>query len=472
MNTRWIWGTVYFITLSLIPSWVWGQYGGGAGTTIDPFLISTPDHMQAIGENPNDWDKYFELTGNIDLNGFDGEGGNPAYNVIGTNATRFVGQFDGAGFTISNLTINATGTIDIGLFGFVDTGGVIKNLVLINPTVISDSGGVGSLIGKLQSGEVLFCQAQGCTISGTIVIGGLIGQSSNAQIDSCGVTGIVNGDSIVGGLLGQDLAEISSSIIQACFANTTLTSSGSKAGGLIGISEFSIISDCYSTGSVSGNDQVGGLLGRVDFIAPKINRCYAACAVSGSAKIGGLIGSIGTSPVINSSFWDTIISNQSLMCGEVNANCDDSAGRTTAQMQQQATFGNQGWDFVGESTNGTEDIWRICEGTNRPKLAWENILPGDWACPDGIGIEDVMVLSEQWLLENLSGDVGPGAGDGAVNFLDWNALSGSNPVSLADFSDQWLDEGATEKDIAPNGGNDFFDMFDFAEMASRWMTGL
>ena len=44
-------------------------------------------------------------------------------------------------------------------------------------------------------------------------------------------------------------------------------------------------------------------------------------------------------------------------------------GRSTAQMQTAATFLNAGWYFVGESENGTDNIWMICEGKDYPPIA-------------------------------------------------------------------------------------------------------
>jgi len=35
------------------------------------------------------------------------------------------------------------------------------------------------------------------------------------------------------------------------------------------------------------------------------------------------------------------------------------------------TFLEAGWDFVGETDNGTEDIWWIDEGKDYPRLWWE-----------------------------------------------------------------------------------------------------
>jgi hypothetical protein len=40
-------------------------------------------------------------------------------------------------------------------------------------------------------------------------------------------------------------------------------------------------------------------------------------------------------------------------------------------MQTAATYLDAGWDFVGETANGTEDLWWIDEGRDYPRLWWE-----------------------------------------------------------------------------------------------------
>ena len=72
------------------------QYGGGSGEPNDPYLIYTAEQMNAIGANPNDWDKHFKLMADIDLSAYTGT----AFNIIGS----FRGVFDGNGHTISNFT--------------------------------------------------------------------------------------------------------------------------------------------------------------------------------------------------------------------------------------------------------------------------------------------------------------------------------------------------------------------------------
>jgi len=45
---------------------------------------------------------------------------------------------------------------------------------------------------------------------------------------------------------------------------------------------------------------------------------------------------------------------------------------TTAQMQDLAIYLDAGWDFIGETANGTEDLWKMStEEPSHPKLAWE-----------------------------------------------------------------------------------------------------
>jgi len=66
--------------------------------------------------------------------------------------------------------------------------------------------------------------------------------------------------------------------------------------------------------------------------------------------------------------------SQENLCGsqeEVASGCDDSSGKTTAEMQTSTTFLDLGWDFVNEVENGTDDIWWILEGQDYPRLWWE-----------------------------------------------------------------------------------------------------
>jgi hypothetical protein len=119
--------------------------------------------------------------------------------------------------------------------------------------------------------------------------------------------------------------------------------------------------NCYAIGSVKGAEYVAGLTGLND---NPINSCYSSCIVTGQQKTGGLVGDINYRGEVTNSFWDVEISRQIISAGGI--------GKITAEMQTAATFLDAGWDFVGETANGTEDIWWINEGQDYPRLWWEN----------------------------------------------------------------------------------------------------
>ena len=77
------------------------KYDGGTGEPTRPYKIATANQMNAIGTEPDDWDKHFELTADIDLGIYEGS----EFNIIAPDpCTPFRGTFDGAGHTISNFT--------------------------------------------------------------------------------------------------------------------------------------------------------------------------------------------------------------------------------------------------------------------------------------------------------------------------------------------------------------------------------
>ncbi len=351
------------------------QYSGGTGEPNDPYLIYTAEQMNAIGANPNDWDKHFKLMADIDLAGYTGT----AFNIIGTYASRpFTGVFDGNGHTISNFSYTSTDTDYIGIFVYVK--GHIKDLGLIASDVDGGTGDcVGSLVGYLASGTISNCYAEGGSVSGDWRVGGLVGALNFGTIINSYATGSVSGNWDIGGLVGDNYkGSITTSY------STSMVSGGNGVGGLVGSNNYySDITQCYSAGAVSGEDNIGGLVGRNSSFMTHcysmgevsgsqrvgglvgfndrghVNACYSTGAVSGNERVGGLVGS-GRSLRVSNSFWDIQTSGLTTGAG--------GTGQTTAGMQTASTFVDAGWDFMGEIENGTEDIWLILEGQDYPRL--------------------------------------------------------------------------------------------------------
>jgi hypothetical protein len=331
-----VWENLPGILLTDLP-----VYAGGSGEPNDPYLIATAEQLNAIGQTTCHWDKHFVLTADIDLSVYTGT----EYNII----ANFTGAFDGNDYTISNFTYDSNDRDYIGLFGYL-SGGEIKNLGLIDPNVDAGTGNyVGSLVGRLEGGNISSCYVEGGSSTGNNYVGGLVGRNSiflsAGKISNCYSTASVFGNERVGGLAGYNRSTITNS-----YSAGSVTGD-SYIGGLVGANSGTI-ANCYATGNVTGTENTGGLLGSNH---GTIGNSYATGAVSGTSDFGGLVGR--NYGVVIVSFWDIETSGQSTS--------DGGTGKTTAQMQTASTYIS--WGCVG--------VWTIDEGVDYPHLVWEN-LPG------------------------------------------------------------------------------------------------
>jgi len=288
------WLVVSVFLLGLSGSvWATGTYEDGDGSEGDPFQINTAEQMNTIGLHSEDWDKHFKLVADIDLGVYTGT----QYNVIGSYPG-FTGTFDGNGHKISNFTYHSPGANFIGLFGYVDNNGEIKNLGLISPNVdvvdesdLVDSGlSIGALVETCYSGTISGCYVEGGSVSANKFLGGLVGYNVYGTIIDCYTTCTVfAANSDVGGLVGVNLDY---GTIISCHSSSNVTAEEyySNAGGLVG-TNFGHILNCYATGTVTGSEFItGGLVGGNAWPTSLISRCYATGNVFGEEGVGGLAG--------------------------------------------------------------------------------------------------------------------------------------------------------------------------------------
>jgi len=462
-------------------------FSGGAGEPDDPYLIATASDLTSIGYNPRLMAAHFRLMSNIDLTGLD-------YFKIGNIGIPLTGVFDGGGFEVSNVSYTSTGGDYAGFFGFVEgENAQIKNLGLIDPDFDAGTGDyVGLLVGWFSDGAIIDCCVEGGSIVGNRYVGGLVGYNYRAGMIHCRSVGSVSGYRYVGGLIGYytDCSWASGCYVEgisdcyskgtvrgvagtgglvgqnwsgricncysssrvvgtgaaigglvgehmyeaemsACYSSGAVEGTGTFVGGLVGYCYDSFVSNCYSVSNVSGDKDVAGLVAWNN--GGMIWHCYSVGGVIGSTQTGGLVGTNGNdSGTISACFWDTDTSGRGNMCGRETEGrgCDDSKGKTTAQMQRQSTFADAGWDFVGESANGTEDIWSICEGMDYPKLTWQFVV-GDLDRDDDTDFGDFCIFAAHWLQADSSFWCGGGGtdltNDGEADFDD-----------LKDFARNWL----------------------------------
>jgi hypothetical protein len=237
-------------------------YSGGDGTFTTPYLLSTAPDLVTLAATTADWDKWFIMTGDVDMQAV------PAAAPIGMKGMPFTGVFDGGGFSIKGLVINDTTATakPLGLFGVVDTPALIERLRLIAPSVKSGgSASMGALVGQAIKGATV----QQCSVEQGVVsapasdaAGGLIGDNGGTVRECC-VTGAVTALGLAGGLLGRSTGTVEN-CAAAVSVTTTKVGTGTASGGLSGASVGGTFGWCLSNSpSVSGT-RVAGLIGYAD----------------------------------------------------------------------------------------------------------------------------------------------------------------------------------------------------------------
>ena len=237
----------------------------GSGTKDDPYLINSAEELASLGGRSFSG-KSYRLTQDIDME-----------DVSMQPIKEFAdGTFDGAGHTISNLTISAADG-NAGLFAETRSSTVFKDIILHNVSVTLTGGsyaGVGGLIGKIYGSTTI----QGCGVSGAVAY------SSGYSYNSGNVGGLV------GYLNGK--CTIKESYSQATIKNVNNNSS-STAGGLLGRTGnyYTLsVTDCYASGDVTAaGDRAGGFTGYVycnNGYRHTYENCYAAGTVKASEGKG------------------------------------------------------------------------------------------------------------------------------------------------------------------------------------------
>ncbi len=355
------------------------NYNTSDGSASDPYKIGTLNNLYWLSRNPDEWDKHYIQTANINASATGGWDGGAGFSPIGVHPTYFTGSYNGQNHTIDGLTIHRT---SCGLFETIENA-TIENIGVTNVDISGDVG-VGGLVGTTRVGSTLKnCYSTG-NLSGYQNSGGLVGILSYTTMTKCysrvNVTGTTDH---FGGLVGY----LRDSSVSRCYSTGNVTGGDEAVGGLVGKTDWnSTLSDCYSTGSVSGYTKVGGLIGYHQ--NSHLYNSYSTGHVSGSTllRVGGLIG-YSTHYLVVNCFWNTITSNR--------ADSQGGTGKTTGEMKNVATYTDvltvgldDAWDFVDNPNddNANDNYWDIDPSgvinDGYPFLVWDessNELPAPMA---------------------------------------------------------------------------------------------
>ena len=251
----------------------------------------------------------------------------------------------GKNTTITNVssTIEVTSSGDYagGILGYAEGSGSISGS-RVTCNNISGANYVGGICGA-NRGTVPFttCHVE-ANVNGGDYVGGVVGQinnSSGTDMTSCNFCGDINGSSYVGGICG---IYASSATMKGCYAVAHVVASGNQVGGLVGETtyydvnyKYVTLSNNYFSGSVTGNEQIGGLIGHIYNGITKF--CFANAIVNGKKSIGGLVGKIESK---SSSYKGELKSNIAI-CTSVKAT-EGNVGRIYGEKGNYVTIGEMG----------------------------------------------------------------------------------------------------------------------------------
>jgi filamentous hemagglutinin family protein len=296
------------------------RVASGNGTSGSPYQITDIYGLQGLASPSGSMlGAYAELMNDIDATGTATWNHGAGFVPIGSDPVNgsgpaFTGELlgqntlNGPSYTINGLYINAPNSSYVGLFGELGSAAIIADVGLINEQV-----------------------------NGNINVGGLAGQNNGTILKSY-ATGYVNGageGNSIGGLVGYNDA----GSITLSYSSASVSANNSFwVGGLVGDNGGNI-QNTYSTGAVSGGDNVGGLVGAE--ILGSIYNSYSSGAVTSldSGSLGGLLGELDTGSVTDS-FWDTVTSGVNNGVGTYSGanSVTDVYGLTTSDLLNINTY--------------------------------------------------------------------------------------------------------------------------------------
>ena len=388
----------------------------GDGTEGNPYQIESLENLIWMSENSSECSKFFIQTADIDAtvtqNMNDGSGFQPI--------SEFIGSYNGKGHVIDGLYINRgyyTGLFNhIGKVGMTFTYAYLDSINLTNVDITGDYY-TGSLVGELWFGKVSNCSATG-KVHGDRFTGGLIGfmgsqasktynynsdlpdmenRGGNTFVYRCyTMIDLTASESYIGGIVGR----MKDSRIEETVVFSRINIPFTRIGGIAGSASYSEIVNCYNYGAVVGV-AVGGISGETESSVQIIN-CYTTSYVSGilTDKTGGIVGDNPNNASVINSFYDIDETFQTTSAGGI--------GYHTDVMITDTTYLNNSWDFIGETENGTSDIWGMVPGVNGgyPFLVWQWDGPAieTLELPDIIGYGSVTITDFPIAYE-ITGDI-------------------------------------------------------------------
>lgn len=361
----------------------------GAGTFANPYKLCFKEQLHDLSSNGCGSSSSAACASSfVVMNDIDFE--NEVFSMVGSLTNQFLGTFDGGGHRISRVTINASGSDNVGFFSALQVA-FVTNIIFDRVSVTGrDAVGIvsGRFWGPANSSHLSKISILNSTVTGRDYVGGVVGLLNGIQMDRLDVQATVSGNSTVGGIVGGSNNAASTHLDSAKFKGSvtgtgdivggifgdcsgvvthtdvigTVSSSGANVGGICGYMNASTsITHSKALVDVSGSAGVGGVVGYSNSVTIE-NNYYRGTVTSAGANIGGFIGRSGGGTVrynlavptlvgptsafaglamagtYTNNYWDSTVSG--VTSGNVAGNYEPL---TTTQAQAQGNF--SGWDF-------------------------------------------------------------------------------------------------------------------------------
>jgi len=334
------------------------QFPTGDGRPLNPFVICNHQQLKRLSNEPALLTSFFHL-------GVDLSFKNKPFAMIGTKDNPFRGGFDGAGHTLSDISLdNNSQTHHIAPFSVID-GARIENLFIDGITRTNATTRVtGGLVAQADNANLFNVHVKRLHLRAPDGSGGLVGVLRHSFIGQASAEGQLIqhfGTDGSGGLVGT----MYDSQVKVAYANVDLTTNSSRPfgvsmiGALVGSAVNSQLSDVHANGDIDyqvaehpGPRHVGGLIGALSEV--QINRAYYAGNINSDAEFLG--GAIGDSFAANLDrvYWDKELTGVSHSAGGV--------GKQTHTLLTRAFWIKQHFD---------ERNWTIKDG-QYPSLIFDN----------------------------------------------------------------------------------------------------
>ena len=268
-------------------------FAGGEGTASSPYLIANANQLNNIhvdGVLKHQDKVYFRLIDDIDMDEL--PEGTIWVPINWAAPYDYCVNFDGNGHTIDHFTCSfdeEQGRNN----GEAAAGALSDNRPYDKPAFF------GLLYGECYDLRFTNATVTNTYCTPTAILAGYCGYSGmKATVQNVHVQGTVsftagqgvpnNQCSCVGGFAGR----VDFAFIDSCSADVEVTSNKNYAGGFFGIDwgEASTIRNCFSTGSVRGDQRVGGFCGGLIRNETKLINCYSTCEPSAARCAAGIVG--------------------------------------------------------------------------------------------------------------------------------------------------------------------------------------